>query len=170
MKGNFQRCLDLVLIHEGGFVDHSQDPGGITNMGVTKKAWEEYVGYAVNREEMRALTVAEITPFYRTRYWDACKCDDLHAGVDYVVFDLAVNSGPGRAAKFLQEAVGATPDGRIGPRTLSAAADFGANLIISKICDRRESYYRSLPHFPAFGRGWLKRNEEVQKKALEMAA
>lgn len=168
MKSNFDRCLDLVLIHEGGFVDHSQDPGGITNMGVTKKAWEEYVGHDVTKEEMRSLTVAEITPFYRKGYWDACKCDDLHAGVDYAVFDLAVNAGPGRAAKFLQEAVGATPDGRIGPRTLAAAADFGANLIISKICDRRESYYRSLPHFPTFGRGWLKRNEEVQKKALEM--
>ena len=170
MKGNFQRCLDLVLFHEGGYSDRKSDPGGITNMGVTKKAWEEYVGHDVTKEEMRSLTVAEITPFYQKRYWDACKCDDLHAGVDYAVFDLAVNAGPGRAAKFLQEAVGATPDGSIGPRTLSAAADFGANLIISKICDRRESYYRSLPHFPTFGRGWLKRNEEVQKKALEMAA
>ena len=167
---NFQKCLDLVLFHEGGFVDHPKDPGGITNMGVTKKAWEEYVGHDVTREEMRALTVAEITPFYRKRYWDACKCDDLHAGVDYAVFDLAVNSGTGRAAKFLQEAVGATPDGRIGPRTLSAAASFGPNLIIGRIYDRRESFYRSLPTFPTFGRGWLRRNNEVHQKALVMAA
>ena len=170
MQGNFEVCFRLVLKHEGGYVDHPKDPGGATNRGVTKKAWEEYVGHEVTKDDIKALTVEGVTPFYRKRYWDACKCDDLHAGVDYVVFDLAVNSGPGRAAKFLQEAVGATPDGRIGPRTLSAAADFGANLIIHKICARRESYYRSLPHFPTFGRGWLKRNEEVQKKALEMAA
>ena len=167
---NFQRCLDLVLFHEGGFVDHPADPGGATNMGVTKRSWEEWVGHEVTKEEMRSLTVAEITPFYRKRYWDACKCNDLHAGVDYVVFDIAVNSGTGRAAKFLQEAVGVTADGSIGPRTLSAAASFGANLIINKICDRRESFYRALPTFPTFGKGWLKRNDEVHKKALEMAA
>lgn len=170
MQNNFDRCLDLVLFHEGGYVDHPSDPGGATNMGVTKRSWEEWVGHEVTKEEMRSLTVAEITPFYRKRYWDACKCNDLHAGVDYVVFDIAVNSGTGRAAKFLQEAVGVTADGSIGPRTLSAAASFGANLIINKICDRRESFYRALPTFPTFGKGWLKRNDEVHKKALEMAA
>ena len=170
MESNFNRCLNLVLKHEGGFVKHKDDPGGMTNLGVTAKTWGDWIGRDPSETEMRALTHQDVAPLYRRRFWNACKCDDLHAGVDYVVFDLAVNSGPGRAAKFLQEAVGATPDGRIGPRTLSAAADFGANLIISKICDRRESYYRSLPHFPTFGRGWLKRNEEVQKKALEMAA
>ena len=86
------------------------------------------------------------------------------------MFDVAVNSGTGRAAKFLQEAVGATPDGSIGPRTIAAAETFGANLIINKMCDRRESFYRSLPTFPTFGKGWLRRSEEVHKKALEMAA
>lgn len=170
MEGNFETCLNLVLKHEGGFVNHSQDPGGMTNLGVTARTWEDWVGHKPSEKEMRELTGAKVAPLYKRKFWDACKCDDLHAGVDYVVFDLAVNSGPGRAAKFLQEAVGATPDGRIGPRTLSAAADFGANLIIHKICDRRESFYRALPTFPTFGKGWLRRNEEVQKKALEMAA
>lgn len=170
MQNNFDICLKEVLKHEGGYVDHPQDPGGATNRGVTKKAWEEYVGHEVTKDDIKALTVEDVTPFYRKRYWDACKCDDLHAGVDYVVFDLAVNSGTGRAAKFLQEAVGATPDGRIGPRTLSAAASFGPNLIIGRIYDRRESFYRSLPTFPTFGRGWLRRNNEVHQKALVMAA
>ena len=167
---NFQRCLDLVLFHEGGYADHPADPGGATNRGVTKRVWEEWVGHEVTKDDIKALTVEDVTPLYRKRFWDACKCDNLHAGVDYVVFDVAVNSGTGRAAKFLQEAVGATPDGSIGPRTLAAAETFGANLIINKMCDRRESFYRSLPTFPTFGKGWLRRSEEVHKKALEMAA
>lgn len=167
---NFEACLAEVLKHEGGYVDHPADPGGATNRGVTKKAWEEYVGHEVTKDDIKALTVEDVTPFYRKRYWDACKCDNLHAGVDYVVFDVAVNSGTGRAAKFLQEAVGVTADGSIGPRTLAAAETFGANLIINKMCDRRESFYKSLPTFPTFGKGWLRRCDEVHKKALEMAA
>jgi len=170
MRDNFEKCLAEVLKHEGGYVDHPADPGGATNRGVTKKAWEEYVGREVTKDDIKALTVEDVTPFYRKRYWDACKCDNLHAGVDYVVFDVAVNSGTGRAAKFLQEAVGVTADGSIGPRTLAAAEAFGANLIINKTCDRRESFYKSLPTFPTFGKGWLRRCDEVHKKALEMAA
>ena len=170
MRSNFDTCLYEVLKHEGGYVDHPADPGGATNLGVTKQAWEEYVGREVTKDDIKALTVEDVTPFYRKRYWDACKCDDLHAGVDYVVFDVAVNSGTRRAAKFLQEAVSVTPDGSIGPRTLSAAADFGPNLIINRICDRRESFYRALPTFSTFGKGWLRRNDAVHKKALEMAA
>ena len=167
---NFEKCLAEVLKHEGGYADHPADPGGATNRGVTKRVWEEWVGHEVTKDDIKALTVEDVTPLYRKRFWDACKCDNLHAGVDYVVFDVAVNSGTGRAAKFLQEAVGATPDGSIGPRTIAAAETFGANLIINKMCDRRESFYRSLPTFPTFGKGWLRRSEEVHKKALEMAA
>jgi len=170
MQSNFEACLKEVLKHEGGYVDHPADPGGATNRGVTKKAWEEYVGHEVSKDDIKALTVEDVTPFYRKRYWDACKCDNLHGGVDYVVFDVAVNSGTRRAAKFLQEAVGVTADGSIGPRTLAAANDFGPNLIINKMCDRRESFYKSLPTFPTFGKGWMRRAEEVRKKALEMVA
>jgi len=170
MQSNFEACLKEVLKHEGGYVDHPADPGGATNRGVTKKAWEEYVGHEVSKDDIKALTVEDVTPFYRKRYWDACKCDNLHGGVDYVVFDVAVNSGTGRAAKFLQEAVGVTADGSIGPRTLAAANDFGPNLIINKMCDRRESFYKSLPTFATFGKGWLRRCEEVRTKALEMVA
>lgn len=170
MQNNFDACLAEVLKHEGGYADHPADPGGATNRGVTKRVWEEWVGHEVTKDDIKALTVEDVTPLYRKRFWDACKCDNLHAGVDYVVFDVAVNSGTGRAAKFLQEAVGATPDGSIGPRTLAAADSFGPKLIINKICDRRESFYRSLPTFATFGKGWLRRNDEVHKKALEMAA
>lgn len=168
----FEVCLKEVLKHEGGYVDHPKDPGGATNRGVTKKAWEEYVGHEVSKDDIKALTVEDVTPFYQKRYWDVCRCDRLHAGLDYVVFDIAVNSGTGRAAKFLQSAVGVAADGRIGNLTLSAVDNFPLPPaeLINVICNRRELFYRSLPTFDTFGKGWLRRNEEVRKKALEMAA
>ena len=172
MEGNFDACLKEVFKHEGGYVDHPKDPGGATNMGVTKKAWEEYVGKEVTKDDIKALTVEDVTPFYRARYWDVCKCDRLHAGLDYVVFDIAVNSGPGRAAKFLQGAVGVVADGRIGHLTLSAVDNcpLPPDELINIVCNRRELFYKSLPTFDTFGKGWLRRNEEVRNKALEMAA
>ena len=170
MQSNFDKAFSSTMKEEGGYVNNKNDPGGMTNLGVTKKSWEEYVGHEVTESDMRALTKDIVKPFYKKRYWDACKCSDLHGGVDLVVFDIAVNSGTGRAAKFLQEAVGVTPDGSIGPRTLSAEANFGANLIINKICDRREAFYRSLPTFPTFGKGWLARCERVRQEAISMVS
>lgn len=170
MYDNFEACLKEVLKHEGGYVDHPADPGGATNRGVTKKAWEEYVGHEVSKDDIKALTVEDVTPFYRERYWDVCRCDDLPAGLDYLVFDIAVNSGPGRASKFLQSAVGATPDGRIGPNTIVCVkrTTLSTLELINIICDRRELFFKSIPTFDTFGKGWLRRNEDVREQAIDM--
>ena len=168
MNSNFERCFQHTLKEEGGFVNNPKDPGGRTNLGVTQRAWEAYVGHAVTEQDMRALTPDAVRPFYRARYWNVCRCDDLPSGVDLVVFDVAVNAGPGRASRFLQESVGATVDGAVGNRTLEAAKSFGADTLINKISDRRESYYRSLPTFQTFGKGWLSRTERVRRESLSM--
>ena len=168
MKNNFQRCLNEILKHEGGYVNHPQDPGGITNLGVTKKVWEEWVGHEVSADDMKALTPEMVAPLYENRYWDACKCDNLPSGVDYCVFDCAVNSGRVRSIKFLQSVVGAVPDGAIGPVTIASANSRGARLTIEQFCDKREAFWRSLPTFETFGKGWLRRGNEVRTKALEM--
>ena len=110
---NYDKCFELLLHYEGGFVNNPHDPGGMTNLGVTKKAWEAFIGREVDEEEMRALTPEVVGPFYKSHYWDKCHCDDLPAGVDAVVFDAAVNSGPGNAAKWLQHSVGVNADGAI---------------------------------------------------------
>lgn len=171
MIGNFEPCFKAVLKHEGGFANHPEDPGGMTNLGVTKRVWEEWMmPQPVTEADMRALTPALVAPLYKNRFWDVCKCDHLPSGLDYVVFDLAVNSGTRRAAKFLQSAVGVGADGIIGPATLRAVATSAltSKELIDIICDRRERFYRSLDGFPTFGRGWLRRCEEVRQKALEM--
>ncbi|NDH74160.1 MAG: hypothetical protein EBY53_06475, partial [Rhodobacteraceae bacterium] len=90
MKDNFRQALQAVLQHEGGFVNHPKDPGGMTNLGVTKRVWEEWVGHPVGEKEMRALTPVTVARLYKRKYWDAVKADELPTGLDYLMFDFAV--------------------------------------------------------------------------------
>lgn len=170
MKQNFAEALQKLLAHEGGYVDHPDDPGGRTNLGVTQKVWEEWVGHPVDEKQMRALTPAIVAPLYRAKYWDKIKGDDLPTGVDYTVFDAAVNSGPGRAAKWLQACVGVEPDGGIGPKTLAAVAAFPREELIEDYAKRRLSFLLDLPHWGTFGKGWTRRVAEVQSTASSMTA
>ena len=170
MKDNFDDALKAVLHHEGGFVNHPADPGGMTNLGVTKKVWEEWVGHEVDEKAMRALTPELVGPMYKAKYWDKIKGDDLPAGVDYAVFDAAVNSGPGRAAKWLQACVGVEPDGGIGPKTLAAVAKFDPAELVEDYAKRRLSFLMDLQHWGTFGKGWSRRVAEVQDTASSMTA
>ena len=170
MKANFDSALKAVLHHEGGFVNHPADPGGMTNLGVTKRVWEEWVGHEVDEKAMRALTPELVGPMYKAKYWDKIKGDDLPEGVDYAVFDAAVNSGPGRAAKWLQSCVGVEPDGGIGPKPLAAVASFDPKDLVEDYAKRRLSFLMDLPHWGTFGKGWGRRVAEVQTVASTMTA
>ena len=168
MQSNFETCLALMLAHEGGYVDHPKDPGGRTNHGVTQRVWEEWVGHEVDEKQMRALTHEMVAPLYKRKYWDAVRADDLVAGVDYCVFDVAVNSGPGRAIKFLQSSVGVTADGGFGPATLAAVTKEDPTRLIEMYCAKRLEFLQSLKTFETFGKGWSRRVAEVKDKALKM--
>jgi lysozyme family protein len=171
MNSNFDVCLAKLLVHEGGFVNHPSDPGGMTNLGVTARVWEEWVGHPVDEKQMRALTPALVAPLYRKKYWDACHADDLVSGLDYAVFDVAVNSGVGRAIKLLQSSVGATPDGGYGSITaaLVKKAEADPALLIELYCAKRLEFLESLKAFIIFGKGWSRRVAEVKADSLAMA-
>ena len=169
MNENFQTCLSMLLEHEGGFVDHPRDPGGATNMGVTLGTYEQWVGRSVTIAEMKALTVDDVAPIYRKNYWDRVRGDDLPSGVDWSVFDWAVNSGPSRSAKALQKIVMVTRDGAIGPKTLYAVANQEPDKIIDAMYTARQRFYERLNAFDVFGRGWARRNTETRDAALLMA-
>lgn len=168
MKENFSAALQKVLQHEGGFVNHPDDPGGMTNLGCTKAVWEAWVGHEVTEATMRALKPADVAPLYKKKYWDKVSGDELPAGVDYAVFDAAINSGPGRAAKWLQATVGVEVDGAIGPVTLRAIAARPARQIVEDFNKRRLSFLFDLPTWGAFGKGWTRRVNEVDTAALVM--
>lgn len=169
MKTTFQKAFQKLLQHEGGFVDHPKDPGGMTNLGVTRKNWELYLGHAVSEMDMRKLTPFDVEPFYRNWYWNKIKGDDLPAGVDYCVFDACVNSGAQRATKWLQKSVGSPVDGIFGPKTLAAAIAASPETTISAFSDIRLAFLKSLGTWDTFGKGWARRVNEVEKDALEMA-
>ena len=170
MKSNFEKALAHVLLSEGGYVNHPQDKGGMTNLGCTKAVWEEFVGHPVSEADMRALTPASVAPLYKRKYWDKVAGDDLPAGLDYAVFDAAINSGPGRAAKWLQEVAGVPADGSIGKQTLAAVEAFSPLEIIAQYNDKRLQFLESLPTFATFGKGWSNRVSSVQSIASREAA
>ena len=169
MKANFDKCLEMLLHHEGGYVWHPEDPGGETNLGVTRAVYEQWVGRQVMDGEMKTLTPDDVAPIYKKNYWDKVRGDDLPAGLDWAAMDWAVNSGAGRPAKAIQRCVGATQDGAIGPKTLAAIANKEPDKIIEYVHDIRQKFYERLKTFKTFGRGWTRRNTETLKAALEMS-
>ena len=168
MKENFDKCLEMLLSHEGGFVNHPDDPGGITNLGVTKKVYDEWIGRESTEQEMRDLTPEDVGPIYKKNYWDRIKGDLLPSGVDWCAFDWAVNSGKSRPSKAIQRAVGATQDGAIGPATIGLIMEKDPEEIINYVYGVRQDFYKGLKTFETFGRGWTRRNKETLHQALEM--
>lgn len=173
MKGNFEACLTEILRHEGGYVNHPSDPGGMTNLGVTKATYEDWIGHPVTEKIMRSLTVSHVRALYKAKYWDVVKGDDLPQGLDLCVFDFAVNAGPNRAARYVQKLVGVPTDGVIGPKTLSFMTQFvrgnGRDYAVMAYQDLRREYYKLLKTFPTFGKGWLRRVSDVEKVAVAMS-
>jgi len=170
MKQNFTYALSLVLKHEGDFVNHSRDPGGPTMKGITLRTFRQHFGTKKTITDLKNITQEQLEIVYKDGYWDKCKCDDLPAGVDYAVFDAAVNSGPGRAARWLQAAVGIVPDGEIGAMTLERVSRYDPIIVINTLCSNRLRFLKSLTTYKVFGRGWSHRVEDVRGRALALAS
>lgn len=165
---NWEQCFAFILKNEGGYVDNTKDPGGATNLGCTKTVWEDWVGHPVTKDDIKALTPLDVMPLYKKRYWDAIKGDDLPDGVDYAVFDFAINSGAGKAAKTLQSVLGVNTDGQIGPATLRALETTNPREIATAVCEARLAFLQSLPTYATFGKGWSRRVAEVEDTAFKM--
>tara|TARA_B100000900_G_scaffold287585_2_gene246578 strand:- start:2314 stop:2877 length:564 start_codon:yes stop_codon:yes gene_type:complete len=173
-KENYANSLEMILHHEGGYVNHPKDPGGETNLGVTKRVYEEWcMSQDLSQKDMKDLTVEDVAPIYEKNYWGRTKCDDIPSGLDLCIFDFAVNAGPGRAAKFLQTMIGTVADGGIGPNTLKALNNYveevgGVAEVIKDYQKARQSYYEGLSTFSTFGKGWTRRVDETTEAALKM--
>lgn len=160
MRDNFQQALRKTLAHEGGYVNDPHDPGGETNMGISKRSYPN--------ENIRGMTHARAAQIYKRDYWDAVRGDDLPAGLDVMAFDGAVNSGVSRGAKWVQSAVGAQADGKIGPATLLRASKVDTRQAIKAAANNRMQFLRGLSTWPRYKNGWTTRVEDMRNMALSL--
>ena len=173
----FEESLAHVLRYEGGFVDNPNDSGGATNMGITRKTlarWRRISPWwKLPKSEVQTLKRAEAATIYRALYWDRCRASLLAPGLDFAIFDFAVNSGPFRAIQQLQEIVGTVQDGIVGPLTLAALRDkistTGIGTVIRALIQSRLRFLSRLGNFATFERGWRARVADVQTHALATA-
>ena len=178
MLSNWKLAFEQMLKSEGGFTDDERDAGnklpdgrkGSTMLGVTQFNWEQHVGHQVTHDDMRQLTPADVEPLYKKKYWDVVRADELPSGIDYMVFDMGVNAGPGRSIKLLQTAVCVTPDGGFGPMTMAAVQAIDPVTLIERFSAEKVVFYRSLDSFTVYGTGWLNRVADVKVKASAMLA
>jgi lysozyme family protein len=165
----FNDALPFVLRWEGGFVNHPADPGGATNRGITQKVYDGFrQGRGLAVRSVRELEDEEMRAIYQGQYWVPPRCDDLMTPLDFVQFDTAVNMGVSRAVKFLQQAVGAEPDGQFGRQTKECVAGCDAGKALVDYCQVREDFYRRLaqrkPEMAVFLTGWLNRLNALRKQ------
>lgn len=158
-NNNFDIAVEIILKHEGGYVNHPNDPGGETNYGISKRAYPDL--------DIANLTKEDATAIYKRDYWDRISGDDLPFAVGIVVVDYAVNSGVSRASKALQLAVGATSDGVIGPMTIEAVRAHSEQDIVKKVTHLRQQFVRGLLTYETFKNGWERRIEETKEFALQ---
>ena len=164
MKENWQRSFELLLKSEGGFV---VDRGGATNLGVTQLTWEMYVERPATIDEIKSLTPVDVEPLYKRFYWDRCWGDKMPLGVDYLVFDFAVNAGVAQSVLALQWSVDAHLDGAMGPLTYAATVTQNPVDLIEQFSSHKKQFYLSLQD-PVNEKGWLNRVAQVKESALGM--
>ena len=164
MGARFEYALAAVLRHEGGLADNPHDPGGVTQFGISMR-FLKAVGLdpnrdgAVDRLDVLGLTPEAAAPIYREYFWNALRCNILPDGLDLAVFDSAVNQGQGAAAKMLQRAAGAKPDGQIGPNTIAAIRLKDPSDLLLDFMARRCLRYASTPKILIFGSTFWKKSQ-----------
>jgi len=166
---NFDASLSRVLKHEGGYTNHPSDPGGPTNFGITIHDYRRYIDANGTAADVRNMRLADAAHIYRVRYWQALRCDELPAGLDYAVFDYGVNSGIERAARVMQRLLGFGNAPAMTDAVIAASRKPNAADLIGKLCDERLVFLKSLRTWPTFGAGWGRRVADVRRDALLMA-
>jgi lysozyme family protein len=170
MKGNLTHAIELTFGHEGGYVNNPKDPGGPTKYGITLGTLEAHRGQVCTAADVKALTIDEAAQILDKGYWRKVWGDDLPAGVDFCLFDYAVNSGAAQAVKSVQRVVGTNRDGSMGPKTLAAINGMSSTVLIRKLCDDRLAFMKGLSTWATFGKGWTTRVNKVREAALDMTS
>lgn len=173
MKENFAKAFESVIGHEGGFTDDKRDRGnwtsGTVGVGLLKGTKYGVSAMTYPSLDIRNLTVEDAQAIYKRDFWDKCRCDDLPAGVDFLLFDAAINHGASRAIRFLQAAVGAMQDGVIGTKTLLAVWSRDKTAVVDEFCVRRMIFYTRIATWVHYDLGWTRRAFSTHRQALDLA-
>lgn len=146
---DFDKAVQIILELEKGYSMLPTDPGGETNYGISKAQYKDL--------DIRNLKKDDARSIYFRDYWRSLRCDELPPGLRLLVFDAAINQGQPSAIRMLQRAVGVTPDGVFGPRTMFAVRSLGNDAVAVKFCTERALRYCKTKNFHEFGEGWFKR-------------
>jgi len=159
MKDNLETATNWILVHEGGYVNHPDDPGGATNKGIIQTTYDAFRRRkGLKSRSVKSITNSEVLEIYKDQYWDKVWGDHLPNGLDYAMYDFAINSGPSRAIKFLQELVHVKADGILGNITLDAIrSSDNIESLITDLCYKRWGWLKRLRHYKTFGKGWTRR-------------
>lgn len=156
---SFDKAFDRIIGHEGGYVNHPNDPGGETKYGISKLAYPN--------EDIKNLTIDRAKELYKRDYWDRARADEYDFAIGFRLFDIAVNSGIGNAIRMLQKAAGVAPDGQIGPISIQAIKSKPVKDILMLMSAERLEFYAALSTFDTFGRGWARRVASNLRAAVE---
>ena len=173
MLNNFEKSLQYVLASESGFVDNKADSGGATMKGITLETYRIYKKNThLTPNDLKNISDMDVSVIYLNQYWNACRCSDLPSGIDYCVFDFAINAGVGKSIKTLQLSANVLVDGLIGAITLAVVSNKDQFGLIQSFSDQKELFYKSIVANKSsqsiFLNGWLNRIKDVQERAIKM--
>ena len=145
----FDEAFEILIGHEGGYVNHPIDPGGETNFGISKRSYPH--------EDIKGMTLSRAKMIYERDYWRPSGAANVDPIIAFDLYDTAVNAGVKTAIRFLQRAAGVADDGVIGPKTLSAVKSFDPYRLVARFNGHRLDHLNNLPQWPSFGKGWAQR-------------
>ncbi len=170
----FDKAFKVVIGEEGGYTSNPADPGnwsgGRCSIGVCNGTKYGISAASYPGLSIRDLSIDDAKTIYRRDYWDRVRGDELPAALALLVFDAAVNSGPGRAVRWLQMALRVVVDGMVGPVTIAAARNCAGQgaVVLAEYQSQRLLFLANLPTWRTFGLGWARRVVNLTFEALRV--
>lgn len=175
----FMKAVKVIFANEGGYINHKDDPGGKTNMGITKDTLKNAVKCGITDiNDVKKLTRSTCEDIYFEMYWTPCKAECMKDAISLIHFDGAVNCGITMACKLIQKTINKVLnsnilviDGIIGKNTLNyldkvSITDEMALKSALVYCDIRDNYYDELainkPKMKVFLKGWHNRIQHLR--------
>jgi len=169
---NFDFAINHVLKSEGGYINHPNDKGGPTNLGISIAVLSEFRGKQASESDIRTLTISDASIIYKKNYWDALGLDNINnRALAYLIFDQAVNRGVSSSAKQIQSCVNAIQDGKIGKDTIAKINAFNdqKRLCIDFVRKTQIFYCKIVEKQPSQGvfiLGWINRSWKLLEIVL----